>query len=228
MRNKMVLSLMFFIKIYCRKIFSFSLLITAVLTILLPSFAQENTPEEYIVKLVYFVSKDRVPQKDIDTQIIKLIEDVQKFYADQMENYGYGRKTFRLETDADGKPVVHRVIGKKEGKQYQQEPYEVFDEFANRIQTPNTILFVVVDHGFPRVGNMIGLTYSGIGILVPASTVGFKVAAHELGHTFALPNDFRNSSDIMSYGGVGPFRISHIAAKWLDVNPYFNPKRIKD
>ena len=227
MRNKMVLSLMFFIKIYCRKIFSFSLLITAVLTILLPSFAQENTPEEYIVKLVYFVSKDRVPQKDIDTQIIKLIEDVQKFYADQMENYGYGRKTFRLETDADGKPVVHRVIGKKEGKHYQQEPYEVFGEFANRIQTPNTILFVVVDHGFPRVGNMIGMTYSGIGILVPASTVGFKVAAHELGHTFALPNDFRNSSDIMSYGGVGPFRISHIAAKWLDVNPYFNPKRIK-
>ena len=152
MKSKMFLSLMFFIKIYCMKIFSFSLIITAVLTFLMPSFAQENTQEEYIVKLVYFVSKDREPQKNIDTQIRKLIEDVQKFYTDQMENYGYGRKTFRLETDANGKTVVHHVIGKKDTKHYQQNPAGAFSEFANRIQTRNTILFVVLGHGSPNVG----------------------------------------------------------------------------
>ena len=227
MKNKMFLSLMFFTKLYCMKIISFSLIIPAVFTFLMPSFAQEDTPEEYIVKVVYFVSKDREPQKDIDTKIRELIEDVQKFYADQMENYGYGRKTFRLETDANGKTVVHRVKGKKEGKQYQQAPNEVVGEFANRIQTRSTILFVVVDHGFPTVAGAGGLTYPGARILVPASTVGLKVAAHELGHTFGLLHDFRgNNTYIMSYGWVMPYKISPCAAQWLNVSPYFNTKRI--
>ncbi len=163
------------------------------------SFSQEDTPEEYIVKVVYFISNDREPQKNIDTQIRKLIEDVQKFYTDQMENYGYGRKTFRLETDANGKTVVHHVIGKKDTKHYQQNPAGAFSEFANRIQTRNTILFVVLDHGSPNVGGAGGITFPGSLILVPASTVGVKATAHELGHTFGLLHDFKgNNTHIMS------------------------------
>ncbi len=76
--------------------------IIVILTFLLPCFAQENTPEEYIVKVVYFVPKDREHQKNIDTKIRELLKGTQKFYANQMENYGYDRKTFRLETDANG------------------------------------------------------------------------------------------------------------------------------
>ena len=226
MKNRMFLNLMFFIKTYCMKFISFSLIITAFLTFLMPSFAQEDRPEEYIVKVVYFVSKDREPQKDIDTKIRALLEDVQKFYADQMENYGYGRKTFRLETDADGKTVVHHVIGEKEGKEYQQYPHEVFSGFANRIQTRSTILFVVVDHGFPTVGGAGGLTYPGARILVPASPLIWVTVAHELGHTFGLPHDFRNGSYVMSYGPGPQNKISQCAAEWLNVFPYFNSERI--
>ena len=203
-----------------------SVTIFAVLTFLLPCFAQEDTPEEYIVKVVYFVSKDREHQKDMDTKIRKLLKDTQKFYADQMENYGYGRKTFRLETDADGKTVVHHVIGIKEGKEYQQDLYQLFGEFANRIQTRSTILFVVVDHGFPTVGGAGGLTYPGSRILVPASSFFWLIVAHELGHTFGLPHDFRSGSYVMSYGPGPQNMISQCAAQWLNVNPYFNSERI--
>ena len=227
MKNKMFMSLMFLIKIFHKKIISFSLIITAVITVLMPSFAQEDTPEEYIVKVVYFVPKDREYQKDIDTKIRELLKDTQKFYADQMENYGYGRKTFRLETDANGKTVVHHVIGKKDTKHYQQNPVGAFSEFANRIQTRNTILFVVLDHGSPTVGGAGGVAYSGARILVPASSFYWLTVAHELGHTFTLPHDFRNGSYVMSYGPGPQNKISQCAAKWLNVSPYFNTKRIK-
>ena len=224
----MFLNLLFLIHIFHKKIISFSLILSAFLAFLIPSFAQDDTPEEYIVKVAYFISKDREPQKDIDTKIRELMQVTQKFYADQMENYGYGRKTFRLETDADGRTVVHRVIGEKEGRHYQQSPYETFGEFANRIQTRNTILFVVLDHGFHSIAGAGGVSYEGTGrILIPAVGIGFglKAAAHELGHSFLLHHDLRDDSYIMSFGYGGPYKISHCAAEWLDVSLYFNPNR---
>ena len=193
------------------------------LTVLLPSFAQEDTPEEYIVKIVYFVSKDREPRKDADTQIGDLLKDTQTFYADQMESYGYGRKTFRLETDADGRTVVHRVTGNQDSTHYQHNPALALREFANRIQTRNTILFVVLDHGGLTIGGAGGVALPGERILVPAS-FGLKVAAHELGHAFTLHHDFRNDSYIMSWGRWAQ-KLSQCAASWLNVSPYLNPIR---
>ena len=210
------------------KVINIFITIIVFFTFVLPCFAQEDTPEEYIVKVVYFVSKDREPSQDADTKIRQLLKQVQKFYADQMESYGYGRKTFRFESDTNGNPVVHRVIGTKEGKQYQQAPYGAFGEFANRIQTRNTILFVVLDHGFPTIAGAGGMAFSGARLLIPATggSFGLKTAAHELGHTFTLPHDFRNNSYIMSYGWAHPYKISQCAAKWLSVSPYFNRKQI--
>ena len=192
--------------------------IIALLTILLPCFAQENTPEKYIVKLVYFVSKDREPQKDIDTKIRKVLKDTQKFYGDEMEKYGYERKTFRMETDTNGDIVVHHVTGKKDGTQYHQKPYGVFNECASKIQTPSTILFVVLDHGHQRIKGFRGVTYAGERILVPTSG-NWYLAAHELGHAFGLPHALIDGRPRMSYGKC--------AAAWLNLNPYFNGGRIR-
>ena len=197
------------------------------LTYLLPCFAQENKPEKYIVKLVYFVSKDREPQKDIDTKIRKTVMRAQKFYADEMEEYGYERKTFRMETDANGKIVVHYVTGKKDGTQYHQKPYGVFHECASRIQTPNTILFVVLDHGHQRIKGYRGVAYAGGRILVPV-TVNWRTSAHELGHAFAISHDFRDGRYVMSYGPGPRNRLSECAAAWLNLNPYLNGGRIRE
>ena len=45
------------------------------------------------VRLIYFLPSDREAQEDINTKLDRLIKDVQQFYADVMENHGFGRKT---------------------------------------------------------------------------------------------------------------------------------------
>ena len=213
------------------KFISLFVTITVFLTILLPSFAQESEPEKYIVRTVYFLPKDREPRQDIDAKIDKMLKRVQKFYADQMENYGYDRKTFRYETDPDGKAVVHHIVGKKDDAQYRKNPASSFGEFAKKIQTPNTILLVFIDvSGGTIGGNACGVTYSGGRILIPAYGGCFNwiTTAHEIGHTFVLPHDFRSGRYIMSYGPGPQDRISECAAAWLSLNPYFNGGRVSE
>ena len=213
------------------KIIRLFVTITVFLTILLPSFAEESEPEKYIVRTVYFLPNDREPRQDIDAKIDKMLKRVHKFYADQMENYGYD-KTFRYETDPDGKALVHHIVGKHDDAQYRKNPTSSFGEFAKKIQTPNTILLVFIDVSGGTIyfngGNMCGVaSYSGGRILIPAYGGCFNriTTAHELGHTFGLPHDWRSGRHIMSYG-PGKDKISEAAALWLDVNPYFNKHRV--
>ena len=200
---------------------SITIVVLLTLTFMLPSFAQEKTSDEYTVKLVYFYPKDTQPRENINEKTDKVIKRVQKFYADQMENHGYGRKTFRFATDANGNAVVHHVIGKRDAKDYRKNLARCFGEFANRIQTRNTILLVFIDH----VGFGAGVAYSNKRILVPGAPF-WGTVGHELGHTFVLPHDFRGGKYIMSYSGVK--MISKCAAQWLDLNPYFNGGKISE
>ena len=55
-----------------------------------------------IVRLIYFLPSDRTAQSDINSKIETWVKGVQKFYADMMEERGYGRKTFTYETDENG------------------------------------------------------------------------------------------------------------------------------
>ncbi len=75
------------------------------------SFAQEVLSQPS-VRLVYFLPNDRPARPDRIEALRQLIKDAQEFYADEMERHGYGRKTFTIETDGKGEPVVHRVNGK--------------------------------------------------------------------------------------------------------------------
>ena len=47
-------------------------------------------------------------QPGIWTKLDTLIRDVQRFYADQMEINGFGRKTFTYETDENGQMLAYR------------------------------------------------------------------------------------------------------------------------
>ena len=192
------------------------------------SFAQDARP---IVKLIYFLPRDRQPQTDINEKMDRLIRVAQQFYADQMEANGFGRKTFLFETYAHGKAVVHHVIGQHTDKYYNDLPdtWDIWEEIENRFDMSRNYYFTAID--IRRVVSR-GRSLCGIGgdrgsakgrVLIPASGNCFnvKTAAHELGHAFGLLHDFRDGVYIMSYGTVRN-QISKCTAEWLDVHRAYN------
>ena len=50
--------------------------------------------------MIYFLPNDRPFQQAVVDSMKVTIRQIQTFYADQMAAHGYGRKTFRFETDA--------------------------------------------------------------------------------------------------------------------------------
>ena len=91
------------------------------------SFAQDDSPE-YVVRQIFFYPSDLQPWQDVDTTLDELVGHVQQFYADEMERHGFGRKTFRLETDAQGNPVRHYVEGKFTKEHYANNIIEQANE----------------------------------------------------------------------------------------------------
>ena len=177
---------------------------------------------------------------------------IQDFYAESMKAHGYNM-TFKIESDAQGKPVVHRVDGQQSDIYYidntdntvRAEVQQVFDVRQN-------IYFIVVDSGIDSLGTGVGNRRvnanassrgkNGGDALIPAhhfqdrikdNEPGYdKLSAHEIGHAFGLQHDFRSGGYVMSYGagfnrapidGPDQDRLSKCNADFLSVDPYFNP-----
>ena len=197
-----------------------------------PAVVYSNVNAPYTVRLIYFLPSDRSPQQDIDTKLDTLIRDVYQFYADEMERYNLGRKTFTFETDATGKAVVHRVDGQFTDSYYRQNTFDkVWEEIREQFHTPQNIYFIAIDIGNERVGRGYN-EVCGVGeshgassghVLIPASGDCFnlKTATHELGHAFGLQHDFRSDTYIMSFGRNAD-KLSGCAAEWLNAHRYFN------
>ena len=204
--------------------FTFTLLSFVMLTLVSNSFAQDVLSEPG-VRLVYFLPNDRPARPDRIEPLRQLIKDTQVLYADAMARHGYGRKTFRIETDKDGEPIVHRVDGKFNDTYYHQQTIKrVSEELDNQFDTSQHIYFVAIDKSQEGIGKRALGVASGTKCFISASgTYIFDVqlAAHELGHTFGLGHDFRDNDYIMSYG-VDSNDLSKCAAHWLDVHGHFN------
>ena len=157
------------------------------------------------------------------------IRTVQTFYAEQMAAHGYGKITFRLETDAQGEPIVHRMDAEHPDSHYLDnthtpvidEVYEVFDLNGNvyLIVIDNSIDGIVLDDEI--VAGVGGSWSKNDGWLLTANET-LSAIAHELGHGFGLEHDFRDGAYIMSYG-PGETRLAACSAEYLAVHPYFNP-----
>ncbi len=61
------------------------------------TFANLEVGVPRTVRLVYLLPVDRPPRGGIGEKMDALIRDVREFYADQMENHGFGRKSFSTE-----------------------------------------------------------------------------------------------------------------------------------
>ena len=199
-------------------------IITVLFSLLIPNFthAQQERP---IVRLIYFLPRDRKPHQDIDAKMDTMIKEVQQFYADQMEAHGYGRKTFQFETDRHGNAVIHHIKGKFKDAHYRDQPSKIYTEIDEQFDPSKNIYLIAVDViDIDMCGKGSGTTHSGVASIVAyGPCFDSDIAAHELGHAFGLQHDFRDSTStyIMSYNWIRN-QISQCAAEWLDVHRAFN------
>ena len=176
-----------------------------------------NVGEPRTVRMIYFLPNNRSFRQEVVDRMKVTIRQIQTFFAEQMRAHGYGNKTFRFETDAQGEPIVHRVDD-LDGSGTRNEFYQAFDTNAN-------IYLIVVDNGTSGIegaggfGSRRGKT--GGTATVP-SEYHWRTVAHELGHAFGLPHDFRDGNYIMSYGPRREDQLSACATEFLSVHPYFN------
>ena len=206
---------------------------------------QESVSQD-IVRLIYFLPSDRLAQPDITEKLDKLIKEVQQFYADQMEQHGFGKKTFTFEKNEDGSAKVYLVEGQYADKYYLKNTVaRVEREVNERFDESKDIYLITVDISSEGIGNVavagaggitpFGLDYEkglwgarGGRAAIPASGddgFNWEVVAHELGHAFGLRHDFRDPSYLMSYGSAQK-QLSECSAQWLDKSRYFNPGQL--
>ena len=162
-----------------------------------------------LVYLFYIRDSDRPVRPNVDAKIDALIKKAQRFFADEMERHGFGRKTFQFEADANGNAVVHHN--------------------KSLIDIPRQSISVNMLDGIS-----LGTSVCGIGGGSPfeggLATMycwSWDVIAHELGHAFGMGHDFRSDSYIMSHGEFRRLELSSCAAAWLDVHPAFNPTVVR-
>ena len=191
--------------------------------------ADMNVGAAHTVRMIYFLPNDRPYRASVVQRMKDEIRNIQKLYAAQMRARGYGEVTFRVETDIQGEPMVHRVDGSHPDRYYLADTLDtVFAEIDLVFNREANIYLIVVDNSINRIrGNSCrrGLgskkTKHG-GYALVFGGFSRSLAAHELGHAFGLFHDFSDGAYIMSYGS-GRNQLSPCHAEYLSVHPYFNP-----
>ena len=187
-----------------------------------------NVGEPRTVRMIYFLPNDRPFRQEVVDSMKVTIRQVQTFFADQMEAHGYGRKTFRFETDAQDDPVVHRVDGQHPDSHYLDNTANtVYREIEQAFDMRENVYFIVIDNstnwiGARSVRGVGGPEGKNGGSMLVDERFLWTTVAHELGHAFGLAHDFRDGAYIMSYG-PGQNRLSMCHAEYLTVDSYFNP-----
>lgn len=204
-------------------------------------FSQHNVQESDVVKLIYFLPSDRAPQPDISQKLDQLINNVQTFFANEMERHGFGRKTVSVEKNGDSTSKIYLIEGRttedyyfiNTHKKVRNEVEKVFDLSSN-------IHFIVVEisnvlgkieggilSASPNpsqvnyIDDMIGLSGGHIIMTSEDQAYSTVLVSRHLGYTFGLDNDLRDPSFIMSYGR-DKTQLSKNSAEWLNKSRYFN------
>ena len=190
-----------------------------------------NVGEPRTVRMIYFLPNDRPFRQEVVDSMKVAIRRVQTFYAEQMEAHGYGNRRFRIETDAQGEPLVHRVDGRHPESYYVNNYVQngaMIDELREVFDINANIYNIIRDSAAPergggnRTGKRSGFAWLDDSYIWSSAHGGYAgTTAHEIGHAFGLEHDFRDDAYIMSYGSR-PDRLSACAADFLAVHPYFN------
>ena len=126
----------------------------------------QSTNTNNKVRLVYFLPNDRPARQDRVPALRKLIKEAQEFFADEMERNGFGRKTFNVETNKNGNPVVHRVKGKFSEDFYYKgsSDFKVWEELYEHFDELEYIYFVIIDVSHETLGDGTACGLGAVGV----------------------------------------------------------------
>ena len=112
--------------------------------------ANLDVGEPRTVRMIYFLPSDRPFRQEVVDSMKVMIRRVQTFYGEQMEAHGYGNKTFRVETDARGEPLVHHVEGQHSDMHYVTGGWPV-SEIEQRFDLDANIYLIVTDYSIDAI-----------------------------------------------------------------------------
>ncbi len=208
------------------------------------------TPPADVVRIVYFLPKDKEPFPNITEKLDKSIREVQDFYADEMERHGFGRKTFNFETDENGKAKIYL------GKYYQTNTVlpngiwlSIIDDISGTFQ-PVLQLYNVMSrfHTFRYTSNDAYSTKDNVwrgyiegiapgkNVQVFVKSLDRESVAYVLRGVFGVPyvqseyernslkRLFSHINNKMPWGKQWT-KLSRCEAEWLDRSRFFNPNQ---
>ena len=199
--------------------------------------ANLNVGEPRTVRLIHFVSNDGTSKAGVTQKMQTAIRQVQSFYTEQMprptvvDQTGRHKKdSFRIETNRDDDPIVHRINGKYPDSYYRDKHYRdiyeaVWKEVSQSFHIGSNVYLVVISNGSSTIGDVKGVGgRSGKigGMALVSDDFTWDIVAHELGHAFGLQHNFHDSRYIMAYGGGQDRILSSCNARFLSKHPYFD------
>ncbi|MDE0315919.1 MAG: hypothetical protein OXM61_13520 [Candidatus Poribacteria bacterium] len=204
--------------------------------------------EPYTVQTIYFIptdSQDRSELLDLDD----MMKSIRMTYQDEMIRHGFGNKTFELETNKDGKVVVHKVRGNHNKVSYfSNTSTVVIKELEQKGFNDIHTVYAVVMAGMEIFeGGGAGLAvalpwggwfgngnsqYSGYAISIERDKERVEgIMRHELGHTFGLShtlyhrghyyNSIMNNARGNNVIGRAD-QLTELEARWLSKVRHFN------
>ena len=207
----------------------FMFLIFLVIALCAPetSYSQDSgVAEPRTVRVIYFLPTDWPFEADMPEKIREDVRKAQAFFAEQMEAHGYGKRTFRVETDEQGEMIVHRLNGKHAFDHYRHlgtlltESGSFDSKKIDCIISGTDRLPFRSDPFTLGVGGRVG---KNSGFAVVLKGFNWQVLAHELGHAFGLGHDYRNRNNLMAHANQSPV-LSPCSAMWLSMHSSFNPE----
>lgn len=205
--------------------------------------AYQNAPSDVVIP-IYFLPSNRAPQPDISEKADKLLKDVQKFFADEMERHGLKRKSFTFEKNEDGSAKIYLFEGRTAEDYYlKNTSRKVAKEIYDRFDPSKNIYLILVDISSEKINKGKGIVTAssdifminykektwgqqGGDVIMPADPNGYSsvFVSKMLGYALGLDRDYRDASHLMSYGSKQK-QLPKSSAEWLNESRLFNPNQ---
>jgi len=79
-------------------------------------------PQPFTVRVIYIVPMDTEPWGEASHRATEWLEDMQWFFADEMQRRGHGPKTFKIANDESGGLVLHQINSSLPKKEFGRNP----------------------------------------------------------------------------------------------------------